>query len=64
MRFTLHLLLAMALAPVALSDTARAQTTPPPPAGPVYVATDLGKIVTDVPMPRPRPDIAPQTASN
>jgi quinol monooxygenase YgiN len=39
MRFTLQLLLAMALVPVALSEAARAQATPPPPAGPVYVAT-------------------------
>jgi quinol monooxygenase YgiN len=39
MRLTLQLLFAMALLPIALSDAARAQTTPPPPAGPVYVAT-------------------------
>ena len=25
-------------------------------AGPIYVATDLGKIVTGIPLPRPRPD--------
>lgn len=31
--------------------------------GAVYVATDLGKLV-DVPLPRPRPDWAPQLASN
>jgi D-alanyl-D-alanine carboxypeptidase len=31
--------------------------------GPVYVATDLGKIVTDVPLPRPRPGHAPQVAA-
>ena len=39
MRLTLQLLLAMALVPVALTDMSRAQTTPPAPAGPVYVAT-------------------------
>jgi quinol monooxygenase YgiN len=39
MRLTLQLLLAMALLPAAMSGTAHAQTTPPPPAGPVYVAT-------------------------
>jgi D-alanyl-D-alanine carboxypeptidase len=32
--------------------------------GPVYVATDLGKIVTGIPLPRPRPGYAPQVASN
>jgi D-alanyl-D-alanine carboxypeptidase len=32
--------------------------------GPVYVATDLGKIVTGIPLPRPRPSYAPQIASN
>ncbi|MBI4923723.1 MAG: D-alanyl-D-alanine carboxypeptidase [Devosia nanyangense] len=31
--------------------------------GPVYVATDLGKIVTDVPLPRPRPDVTPRVAA-
>ncbi|RYE09242.1 MAG: D-alanyl-D-alanine carboxypeptidase [Hyphomicrobiales bacterium] len=32
--------------------------------GPVYVATDLGKIVTGVPLPRPRPSFVQQLASN
>jgi D-alanyl-D-alanine carboxypeptidase len=32
--------------------------------GPVYVATDLGKVVTGIPLPRPRPGRAPQVASN
>jgi len=32
--------------------------------GPVYVATDLGKIVTGVPLPRPRPTPPMQLASN
>jgi D-alanyl-D-alanine carboxypeptidase len=32
--------------------------------GPTYVATNLGNIVTDVPPPRPRPNLAPQVASN
>jgi len=32
--------------------------------GPVYVATELGSIVTDVPLPRPRPDYAPKVAAN
>jgi quinol monooxygenase YgiN len=39
MRLTLQLLLAMTLLPIALSDAARAQTTPPAPAGPIYIAT-------------------------
>ncbi len=30
--------------------------------GPTYVATDLGNIVTDVPLPRPRPDVTPRVA--
>lgn len=33
-------------------------------AGPTYVATELSKVVGDVPMPRPRPDAAPQVAAN
>jgi D-alanyl-D-alanine carboxypeptidase len=33
-------------------------------AGPVYVATDLGKIVTGIPLPRPRPVPPMQFASN
>ena len=33
-------------------------------AGPTYVATDLGKIVTGVPLPRPRPLMAQQLALN
>jgi D-alanyl-D-alanine carboxypeptidase len=32
--------------------------------GPVYVATDLGRVVTGIPLPRPRPGRAPQVASN
>jgi D-alanyl-D-alanine carboxypeptidase len=32
--------------------------------GPIYVATELSSIVTDVPLPRPRPDIVPKLASN
>jgi D-alanyl-D-alanine carboxypeptidase len=32
--------------------------------GPVYVATDLGKVVTGIPLPRPRPGYASQMASN
>ncbi|HVY51713.1 MAG TPA: D-alanyl-D-alanine carboxypeptidase family protein [Devosia sp.] len=34
--------------------------------GPTYVATELGKVVSDVPMPRPRPqpDIVPRIAAN
>ncbi|MEO6014986.1 MAG: D-alanyl-D-alanine carboxypeptidase family protein [Devosia sp.] len=32
--------------------------------GPVYVATDLGKIVTGVPLPRRRPDVPQQLALN
>jgi D-alanyl-D-alanine carboxypeptidase len=32
--------------------------------GPTYVATDLGKIVTGIPLPRPRPDYTPRVASN
>ena len=32
--------------------------------GPIYVATELSKIVNDVPMPRARPDLAPKVASN
>ena len=33
-------------------------------AGPIYVATDLGKIVTGIPLPRPRPAPPMQMASN
>jgi D-alanyl-D-alanine carboxypeptidase len=33
-------------------------------AGPVYVATDLGKIVTGIPLPRPRPAPPLQLAAN
>lgn len=33
-------------------------------AGPTYVATDLGKIVTGIPLPRPRPTPPMQLASN
>jgi D-alanyl-D-alanine carboxypeptidase len=33
-------------------------------AGPIYVATDLGKIVTGIPLPRPRPMPPMQMASN
>jgi len=33
-------------------------------AGPTYVATDLGKLVTGVPLPRPRPDMLRQLALN
>lgn len=33
-------------------------------AGPTYIATELSKVVSDVPMPRPRPDAAPQVAAN
>ena len=33
-------------------------------AGPTYVATELSKVVGDVPMPRPRPDVAPQVTVN
>ena len=33
-------------------------------AGPIHVATDLGKIVTGVPLPRPRPYPPQQLASN
>ena len=32
--------------------------------GPTYIATELSKVVSDVPMPRPRPDVAPQVAAN
>jgi D-alanyl-D-alanine carboxypeptidase len=32
--------------------------------GPIYVATELSSIVTDVPLPRPRPDYAPKVAAN
>lgn len=32
-------------------------------AGPAYVATNLGKVVTGVPLPRPRPGYAPQIAA-
>jgi D-alanyl-D-alanine carboxypeptidase len=31
--------------------------------GPTYVATELGKVADDVPLPRPRPDIAPRVAA-
>ena len=33
-------------------------------AGPTYLATELSAVVDDVPMPRPRPDVAPQVAAN
>lgn len=33
-------------------------------AGPTYIATELSKVVSDVPMPRPRPEVAPQVAAN
>jgi D-alanyl-D-alanine carboxypeptidase len=33
-------------------------------AGPIHVATDLGKIVTGIPLPRPRPDPPFQMAAN
>ena len=33
-------------------------------AGPTYVATELGKVADDEPLPRPRPDVTPQMASN
>jgi D-alanyl-D-alanine carboxypeptidase len=32
--------------------------------GPTYVATELGKVVAGIPLPRPRPDVTPQLASN
>ena len=32
-------------------------------AGPTYVATELSKVADDVPMPRPRPDVAPRVAA-
>jgi len=32
--------------------------------GPTYVATELSKVVDDVPMPRPRPDVSPRVAAN
>jgi D-alanyl-D-alanine carboxypeptidase len=33
-------------------------------AGPTYHATELSKVVSDVPMPRPRPDVTPRVAAN
>jgi D-alanyl-D-alanine carboxypeptidase len=33
-------------------------------AGPTYVATDLGRVVTGIPLPRPRPTPQLQLASN
>jgi D-alanyl-D-alanine carboxypeptidase len=33
-------------------------------AGPTYVATELSKVVEDVPLPRPRPDVSPRVAAN
>jgi D-alanyl-D-alanine carboxypeptidase len=33
-------------------------------AGPTYVATNLGAIVTGIPLPRPRPDYIPRVATN
>jgi quinol monooxygenase YgiN len=48
MRLTLQLMLAMALMPAAMSGAAHAQTTPPPPAGPVYVATYVEVVTASV----------------
>jgi D-alanyl-D-alanine carboxypeptidase len=31
--------------------------------GPTYVATELGKVADDVPLPRPRPDVTPRVAA-
>jgi D-alanyl-D-alanine carboxypeptidase len=33
-------------------------------AGPTWVATNLGNVVTGIPLPRPRPSYTPQVASN